>query len=67
MEIKRWEAKVIRLWMGSSFGSGVYRLELVGIALNSSCEFVPFSHKTFFFSVALLVENSGELMHVDLG
>lgn len=39
-----------------------------GCPFNSSCELVPFLHKTcFFFPFALLLENSGELMYIDLG
>ena len=66
MEIKMWEEMVTRLWVEALLGvecTGWTAWEQPLIPLVNLYLF----HIKHSFSIALLVENSGELMHVDLG
>lgn len=55
-----------RALVGGSLGCGEGRIEGVGLSFNLSYELAPF-HIKHFFSFALHLENSDELMHIDLG
>ena len=66
MEIKMWEKMVTRLWVEALLGvecTGWSGWEQPLIPLVNLYLF----HIKHSFSFALLVENRGELMHVDLG